>query len=114
MHLDSCHCLNVTVVFKMPHEPPYTEPYVRWCERTGEATPPPTRLCARQGALTWRCKSFTRPAEGSVSRTARAFIVRWCLKEADGKARLRRTGIAYEAYESDEKANIFKVRNLLK
>ena len=25
-------------------EPPYTEPYVRWCGRTAEVTPPPTRL----------------------------------------------------------------------
>ena len=26
------------------HEPPYTEPYVRWCGRTAGVTPPPTRL----------------------------------------------------------------------
>jgi RNA-directed DNA polymerase len=26
-------------------EPPYTEPYVRWCGRTAGETPPPTRLC---------------------------------------------------------------------
>jgi hypothetical protein len=25
------------------HEPPYTEPYVRWCGRTAGVTPPPTR-----------------------------------------------------------------------
>ena len=25
------------------HEPPYTEPYVRWCGRTEGASPPPTR-----------------------------------------------------------------------
>jgi len=25
-------------------EPPYTEPYVRWCERTAGVTPPPTRF----------------------------------------------------------------------
>jgi len=31
-------------------EPPYTEPYVRWCERTAGVTPP-TRSCARHGAL---------------------------------------------------------------
>lgn len=24
-------------------EPPYTEPYVRWCERTAGVNPPPTR-----------------------------------------------------------------------
>ena len=25
------------------HEPPYTEPYVRWCGRTAGLCPPPTR-----------------------------------------------------------------------
>jgi len=39
-------------------------------------------------------------------------IARWNLKEAGGKALARRTGIAYEAYASDEEANIFKVRYL--
>jgi len=34
------------------------------------------------------------------------------LKEAAGKALVRRTGIAYEAAMLDEKANIFKVRYL--
>jgi hypothetical protein len=38
--------------------------------------------------------------------------VRWNLKEAAGKALARRTGIAYEAATSDEKANIFKVQYL--
>jgi hypothetical protein len=44
--------------------------------------------CARQGALTWRCKTSTHPAGGSVSRTARVPIVRWDLEEAGGKALL--------------------------
>ena len=40
-------------------------------------TPPRPRggvrvWCARHGALTWRCKSSTGPAGGTVSRTARA------------------------------------------
>ena len=26
------------------HEPPYTEPYVRWCGRTEGESPPPTRF----------------------------------------------------------------------
>jgi len=34
------------------------------------------------------------------------------LKEAAGKALVRRTGIAYEAVVMDEEANIFKVRYL--
>jgi len=29
--------------FKVNHEPPYTEPYVRWCGRTAGVSPPPTR-----------------------------------------------------------------------
>jgi len=36
--------------------------------------------------------------------------VRLNLKEAAGKTLARRTGIAYEAAMSDEKANIFKVQ----
>jgi hypothetical protein len=32
------HILSVTL-----QEPPYTEPYVRWCERTVGLLPPPTR-----------------------------------------------------------------------
>jgi len=36
-------------------------------------------------------------------------IVRWNLKEAAGKSLARRTGIAYEAFMMDKKANIFKV-----
>ena len=43
MHVDLCHCLTNSENFNVLREPPYTEPYVRWCERTGEATPPPTR-----------------------------------------------------------------------
>lgn len=33
------------MLFVSRQEPPYTEPYVRWCGRTAGATPPPTRLC---------------------------------------------------------------------
>ena len=39
MPLDSCHCLHNFDHSKVHHEPPYTELYVRWCERRGEATP---------------------------------------------------------------------------
>jgi len=49
------------------------------------------------------------PTAGTISWTARAAIARWGLKEAAGKTLARRTGIAYEAVMSDEKANIFKV-----
>ena len=38
--------------------------------------------------------------------------MRWDLKEAAGKALVRRTEIAYEAVMADKKANIFKVRYL--
>ena len=62
--------------------------------------------------MTWRCKPSTGPARGTVSRTARVSTVRWNLKEAEGKALARRTGIAYEADAVGEKANIFKARYL--
>jgi len=39
-------------------------------------------------------------------------IARWNLKEAAGKALVRRTEIAYEACKLDEEAIIFKVRYL--
>ena len=39
-------------------------------------------------------------------------IARWNLKEAAGKALVRRTEIAYEACKLDEEANIFKVQYL--
>jgi len=87
----------------------------------------PFRWCARHGAQrldwrysgscggfrkTWRCKSSTGPARGTVSRTARVSTARWNLKEAEGKALARRTGIAYEATAVGETANIFKARYL--
>ena len=39
-------------------------------------------------------------------------IARWDLKEAAGKTRARRTGIAYEANVMGEKAHMFKARYL--
>src|ERR1051325_6263646 len=38
-----CRCWNNADAFSLLYEPPYTEPYVRWCGRTAEVTPPPTR-----------------------------------------------------------------------
>ena len=52
------------------------------------------------------------PDRGIVSWTARVSIARWNLKEAAGKALVRRTEIAYEACKLDEEANIFKVQYL--
>ena len=46
------------------------------------------------------------PTAGTISRTARVSVVRLNLKEGAGKTPARRTGIAYEAVMSDEKANI--------
>src|SRR5215217_3823049 len=37
-----CHCWNNVDASSLLYEPPYTEPYVRWCGRTAEVTPPPT------------------------------------------------------------------------
>jgi hypothetical protein len=55
-----------TVDLRALSEPPHTEPYVRWCGSWG-GRPPRLPDCARQGALTWRCKSSTHPTRGSVS-----------------------------------------------
>ncbi len=38
----SC-CCRKCAIFSGLHEPPYTEPFVRWCGRTAAVTPPPTR-----------------------------------------------------------------------
>jgi len=62
--------------------------------------------------MTWRWKSSTGPAWGTVSRTARVSTVRWNLKEAEGKALARRTEIAYKAVAVGKKANIFKAQYL--
>src|ERR1043165_1738393 len=50
-----CHCWNNADASSLLYEPPYTPPYVRWCGRTAEVTPPPTRskkLAAIQRAAT--------------------------------------------------------------
>src|ERR1051325_9601206 len=38
-----CHCWNNVDASSLLYEPPYEEPSVRWCGRTAEVTPPPTR-----------------------------------------------------------------------
>src|SRR5690606_3992591 len=68
--------------------------------------------CARQGALSIGFKTRTGPARGTVSCTARVSIARWNLKEAGGKALVRRTGSRYEANARDETAEIVKVQSL--
>ena len=68
--------------------------------------------CARQGALSKGLKSHAGPTRGTASCTARVSIARWNLKEAGGKALVRRTETRYEANVRDEKAKIFKVQNL--
>ena len=39
----SYHCLINCTIYNVLHEPPDTEPYVRWCGRPGSASSPPTR-----------------------------------------------------------------------
>src|SRR5437773_11550472 len=48
--VNSCRCWINDSVSSGLHEPPYTEPYVRWCGRTAEVTPPPTRFMNRISA----------------------------------------------------------------
>ena len=40
-----CRCSMNINAYNLHHhyEPPYTEPYVRWCGRTAGGNPPPTR-----------------------------------------------------------------------
>ena len=52
----SYHCLINCTIYNVLHEPPDTEPYVRWCGRTGVAKPPPTRSgrarhCGSRGSV---------------------------------------------------------------
>src|SRR5437762_7018697 len=49
-----CRCWSNGCASSLLYEPPYTEPYVRWCGRTAEVTPPPTRSTPSQGPLTDR------------------------------------------------------------
>src|SRR5437773_810033 len=53
--VNSCRCWINDSVSSGLHEPPYTEPYVRWCGRTAEVTPPPTR-----------CVSVGEPRSGEM------------------------------------------------
>ncbi|HEV7397774.1 MAG TPA: IS1595 family transposase [Pyrinomonadaceae bacterium] len=57
--MDSCRCWSNGFVSSLLHEPPYTEPYVRWCGRTAGATPPPTRFDP--------LRTFSSPATGVQS-----------------------------------------------
>jgi hypothetical protein len=93
-------CLQITGVYSYP-----------LC-KARHPLPGLSYLCARQGAITWGCKSPIDPAGGTVSRTARVSTARWDLKEAAGKALARRTETAYEAAILDERANRLKVRYL--
>ena len=47
-----------------------------------------------------------------LAETARVSIARWNLKEADGKALVRRTEITYEANKMDKRAKRLEVQCL--
>ena len=80
------------------NEPPDTERYVRWCERTGSKLIATFLLDVREAWLiAIGCKSRTHLVVGSVSRTARVSIVRWNLKEAVDKRSVQRKGTTYKA-----------------
>jgi hypothetical protein len=57
-----------------------------WCARQGALRVSATGLAVVASPVTWRCKSSTGPARGTVSRTARVSTARWNLKEAEGKS----------------------------
>src|SRR5690242_17421313 len=71
-----CRCWSNADAFSLHYDPPYTEPYVRWCGRTAEVTPPPTRSIARQ-------------CEGRPRRAAPTNNSLWNLFALVGIARLR-------------------------
>src|SRR5215212_9098856 len=67
-----CHCWNNVDASSLLYEPPYTEPYVRWCGRTAEVTPPPTRFLSRseessQGRSELFCSSRSSSERGPAS-----------------------------------------------
>ena len=44
-----------------------TDPFARWCERTGEATPPPTRSCFVPGVVAFAFEGVVhKPALQSI------------------------------------------------
>lgn len=53
-------------------EPPYTEPYVRWCERTAGVNPPPTRLPSEAGRSGLLKEAVITPIRGKIIRIAGA------------------------------------------
>src|SRR5438046_7267499 len=58
--VNSCRCWINDSVSSGLHEPPYTEPYVRWCGRTAEVTPPPTRCAVLKHGLARREKRLAQ------------------------------------------------------
>src|SRR5215813_10616426 len=64
-----CHCWNNVDASSLLCEPPYTEPYVRWCGRTAEVTPPPTRSANRESHRTIGPTHATRQIRNSNERS---------------------------------------------
>src|SRR5215216_2719377 len=77
-----CHCWNNVDASSLLYEPPYTEPYVRWCGRTVEVTPPPTRSqdpANPVGVERDLSRESVRPDSGATShphpnRRSRSFV----------------------------------------
>src|SRR5437016_721328 len=59
-----CRCWSNGCASSLLYEPPYTEPYVRWCGRTAEVTPPPTRLKATETRSSWNEQRRWTPTHG--------------------------------------------------
>src|SRR5438552_6004453 len=74
--VDSCRCWTNGFVSSLLHEPPYTEPYVRWCGRTAEVTPPPTRLLLILPTSCRPSSAGRRQVMAGVNKTRLALIDR--------------------------------------
>src|SRR5437879_4031649 len=76
--VNSCRCgINGSVSSGLL-EPPYTEPYVRWCGRTAEVTPPPTRFAKLNMDLPPRIMDF---AKAIRDEGGRALLVGGCVRD---------------------------------
>ena len=95
MRLDLCRCYSNENVFRTSHEPPCTEPYARWCERTGGLTAPLLLDCARHVAPVGGVSPLRAVTSGTASlgkgvrREAESEGSRWQNADPTNRNRIR-------------------------